>query len=215
MWSNHYIVKLNPAFVHLTTNWPLFRGSLRGGGWDLLSSKRVRLQLFLHKASGILSLREILPYSPKKIKMDLKSLILAFKFHRKCVESSGKEQLENIFRKDYIFNRGVVIHHRKERGIEPPLARDAPTSCSAKSYDILFFFDCAQSYPTLCDTMDCSPPGPCVHGILQARILEWVALSFSRESSRPRDQTHVSCIAGGFFTTEPPGKSPRNITLNK
>ena len=47
--------------------------------------------------------------------------------------------------------------------------------------------------------MDCSPPGSSVHGILQARILEWVAISFSRGSSRLRDQTQVSCIAGGFF----------------
>ena len=48
--------------------------------------------------------------------------------------------------------------------------------------------------------MDCSLPGSSVHGILQARILEWVATSFSRESSRPRNQTQVSCIAGMFFT---------------
>ena len=48
--------------------------------------------------------------------------------------------------------------------------------------------------------MDCSPPGSSVHGILQARILEWVAISFSRESSQPRNQTQVSCIAGRFFT---------------
>ena len=45
----------------------------------------------------------------------------------------------------------------------------------------------AQSCPTLCDPVDCSPPGSSVHGILQARILEWVAISFSRESSGPRD----------------------------
>ena len=44
----------------------------------------------------------------------------------------------------------------------------------------------------LCNAMDCSPPGSCVHGILQARILEWVAISFPRESSQPRDQTCVS-----------------------
>lgn len=69
-------------------------------------------------------MREILPYSPKKIKMDLKSLIQAFKYHGKCLGSSGKEPWENAFRKD-IFNRRVVIHHRKEKGIEPPLARDA------------------------------------------------------------------------------------------
>ena len=51
---------------------------------------------------------------------------------------------------------------------------------------------------TLCDPMDCGLPG--VHGILQARTLEWVAISFSRESSWPRDQTRVSCIAGRCFT---------------
>ena len=56
-----------------------------------------------------------------------------------------------------------------------------------------------QSCPTLCDPVDCSPPGSSVHGILQARILEWVAISFSRGSSRPRDQTQVSCIAGRCF----------------
>ena len=57
-----------------------------------------------------------------------------------------------------------------------------------------------QLCPTLCDPMDCSLPGSSVHGILQVRILEWVAIPFSRGSSRPRDQTWVSCIAGRFFT---------------
>ena len=52
----------------------------------------------------------------------------------------------------------------------------------------------------LCNAMDCSPPGSSVRGILQARILEWVAISFSRGSSRPRDQTHVSWSAGRRFT---------------
>ena len=47
---------------------------------------------------------------------------------------------------------------------------------------------------TLCGPMDCSPPGSSVHGILQVRILEWVAIPFSRGSSHPRDPTHVSCI---------------------
>ena len=54
--------------------------------------------------------------------------------------------------------------------------------------------------PTLCDPVDCSPPSSSVHGILQARILEGVAISFSRGSSQPRDWTQVSCIAGRFFT---------------
>ena len=57
----------------------------------------------------------------------------------------------------------------------------------------------AQSRPTLCDPMNCSPPDHSVHGILQARIPEWVAISFSRGSSLLRDQTQVSCIAGRFF----------------
>ena len=89
--------------------------------------------------------------------------------------------------------------------------------------------NCVQSCPTLCGPMDCSPLGSsaygifqgrilvkvkviqlypilcdpmdyAVHGILQARILEWIAFPFSRGSSQPRDQTHVSHIAGRFFT---------------
>ena len=56
---------------------------------------------------------------------------------------------------------------------------------------------------TLCDHTDYSLPDSSVHEISEARILEWVALSFSRESSQPRDQTRISWLAGGFFTTEP------------
>ena len=58
----------------------------------------------------------------------------------------------------------------------------------------------AQSCLTLCDPMDCSPPGSSVHGILQARRLEWVAISSSRGSSQPWGWTSVSCVAGRFFT---------------
>ena len=53
---------------------------------------------------------------------------------------------------------------------------------------------------TLSDPMDCSPPGSSVPETFQARILEWVAISFSKGSSQPRDQTRVSCAAGTFFT---------------
>ena len=49
---------------------------------------------------------------------------------------------------------------------------------------------------TLCDPMDCSLPGSSVHGILQAKILEWVAIPFSRGSSQPRERTHVSSAKG-------------------
>ena len=58
----------------------------------------------------------------------------------------------------------------------------------------------AQWYPTLCDHMDCSPPGSSIHGILQARILEWVAFPHSKGSSGPRDQTQVSRTTGICFT---------------
>ena len=58
----------------------------------------------------------------------------------------------------------------------------------------------AQLCPTLCDPVDCSLPSSSVHGTPQARILEWVATPYYRGSSRPRDRTWVSCIAGRFFT---------------
>ena len=57
----------------------------------------------------------------------------------------------------------------------------------------------AQSCLTLCDPVDCNPPGSSAHGILQARVLEWVAISFCRGSSWSRDQTQVSRIAGRCF----------------
>ena len=57
-----------------------------------------------------------------------------------------------------------------------------------------------------------SPPGSSFHGILQARLLEWVAISSSRGHSWPRGRTCVSCVAGGFFTTEPPGSPYSYIT---
>ena len=57
-----------------------------------------------------------------------------------------------------------------------------------------------QSCLTVCDCMDCSPPDSSLHGILQARILEWVAMPFSRGSSRPTDRIQVFCIASRLFT---------------
>ena len=66
------------------------------------------------------------------------------------------------------------------------------------NYSVLYLI--SQLCPTVCDPMDCNLPGSSVHGILQARKPEWVAMPSSRESSQPRDQTQVSRIAGGFFT---------------
>ena len=71
----------------------------------------------------------------------------------------------------------------------------------------------AQSGSTLCDPMDCNLSGSSVHGILQARILEWVAISYSKGSSQPRDRTCISYIGRWIFfflTTVPPGK-PKGI----
>ena len=64
----------------------------------------------------------------------------------------------------------------------------------------------AQLCPTLCDPMDCSPPDSSVHGILQARILEWVAISFSRGLPQPGIEPTSPALASGFFTSERPGK---------
>ena len=74
-------------------------------------------------------------------------------------------------------------------------------------------FSVAQLCLTLCNPMDCSPPGSSVHGILQARILEWVAIFFSRGSSQPRDQTFIFCFTGRCFTTELWGKHIKSCHL--
>ena len=68
-----------------------------------------------------------------------------------------------------------------------------------ETFPIWGWSEVAQSCPTLCNPVDCSPLGSSIYGIFLARILEWVAISFSRGSSRPRDGTHVSCIAGRRF----------------
>ena len=96
-----------------------------------------------------------------------------------------------------------------------------------KSYTVQYFqtflkwwwFSCSVMSNS-CSLMDYSPPGSSVHGISQARIVEWVAISFSQGSSQSGDQIYASCITGGFFTTEPPGnphtgldKSPKGSHL--
>ena len=63
-----------------------------------------------------------------------------------------------------------------------------------------------ESCPTLSNPMDCGPPGSSIHGIFQARVLEWVAISFSRGSSPPRDRTQVSALQTDALPSEPPGK---------
>ena len=72
--------------------------------------------------------------------------------------------------------------------------------CSTLLIIMYVYVKIAKLCQTLCNPMDCSLPGSSVHGIFQARMLECVAISFSRGSSQPRDQTQVSRVAGGLFT---------------
>ena len=94
---------------------------------------------------------------------------------------------------------GVSSRPRQENINVPSQAGKVPP-CSCMSAQSL------QLCLTPCNPMNCSPPGSSVHGILQARILEWVAIPSSKRSSQPRDWTHVSCIACEFFNPEPSGK---------
>ena len=88
------------------------------------------------------------------------------------------------------------------QGAQVPLGNYIPCATAELQNidDACMHANLLQSCPTLCDPMNCSPPGSSVHGILQAKTLEWVAIPFSRGSSQCRDQTWDSCIAGRFFT---------------
>ena len=76
---------------------------------------------------------------------------------------------------------------------------------------LLVLSEVAQSCLILCAPMDCSLSGSSVHGIFQARVPEWVAISFFMGSSGPRDWTQISCIAGRCFTSEPSKDKTRNV----
>ena len=79
-----------------------------------------------------------------------------------------------------------------------------PLSGQAMScFVVVEWLSCVQLF---CDPMDCSSPGSLVHGISQARILEYIVISFFRGSSQTKDQTCIFYIGSGFFITEPPGK---------
>ena len=81
------------------------------------------------------------------------------------------------------------------------------------NYLILFLFFFLWPHPAACDPPGCSPPGSSIHGNLQARILEWVAIPFFQGSSRSRDQTHVSCIGRRVLYHKRHLGSPNNIHL--
>ena len=118
------------------------------------------------------------------------------------------------------------LHYRQI--LCPWATRKATHPCPSKNFKILNFSkhfkyhisqtsqsldelegEVAQLCPTLCDPMDCNLLGFSVHGILQARILEWIAISFSKRSSRPRDRTRVSRIGGRRFNLWATREAPR------
>ena len=133
-------------------------------------------------------------------------------------KSWGSQQNQNQFASQGILKVGPpaqsslpMMHPQQIPQLQPherPWAKTTQQSCLQipDTHRLCCCCLVAKLCLTLLRPMDCSPPGSSVHGISQARILEWVAISFSRGSSRPRDQTHIFCITGGFFTTEPPGK---------
>ena len=93
----------------------------------------------------------------------------------------------------------TTIRKQQFFGAHPSLRSDLTSVHEYWKNHSFDYTDLCQLCPTLCNSVDCSPPGSSVHGILQARVLEWVAIPFSKGSSRPRDQAQVSCIAGRFF----------------
>ena len=132
---------------------------------------------------------------------------------KKCTSSEWSQEWASIIPwRD--FSRGVsACFNPSSTGIPSKIRQKLVTNPAAATTDaIVFTFCCcsvAQSCPTLSNPMDCRTPDSSVHGILQTRILEWVAMASSRGSSWPRDWTGVSCIsynAGSFFITMPPDK---------
>ena len=86
-------------------------------------------------------------------------------------------------------------HPESRQEVHPAITRVGGLGESESESEV----EVVQLCPTLCNPVGCSLPGSSIHGILQARILEWVSISFSRGSSQPRDRTCVSCIAGRRF----------------
>ena len=108
--------------------------------------------------------------------------------------------LPSIFSSIRAFSNESVSHIRWPKYIHRGNANSFYTKIKPTTADERKKVLVCQLCPTLCNPVDCSPSGSSINGISQARILEWVAISFSGGSSQPRDPTWVSCIAGGFFT---------------
>ena len=102
-------------------------------------------------------------------------------------------------------SRGLGSNIKVWKGAEKASDIDIRRGTESVPLASLLWREVAQSCPTLCNPIDCSLPGSSIHRVLQARVLEWVAISFSR-SSQPRDWTRVSHIVDAL-RSEPPGKS--------
>ena len=117
--------------------------------------------------------------------------------------------LQSIAGEKSIFFAATTLTHMRGKAWKsvPAIFQTLPHGAFSVT-DSLYLRCClfAKSRPTLCDPVDYSPSGSSVRGISQAKILEWVAVYFSRGSSQPRDWTCVSCLLGRFFTTAPPVK---------
>ena len=118
-----------------------------------------------------------------------------------CIPSV-KHGFESIY---FIFEIHVYIYLTASCTEAEYVRREKVETSRLPSHErLLLSFSCyVQSF---FNPMDCSPPGSSVHEISQSRTLEWVAISFSRGASQLRDGTCISCLAGKFFTIEPPGK---------
>ena len=98
------------------------------------------------------------------------------------------------------------------------IERDVHCRTNPREYTHIYIYPCVcvcvcvLVTVTLCDPMECSPPDSSVYRILQARLLEWVAIPFSEGSSWPRDQTQVSCIAGMLFAIWATREAPYTYT---
>ena len=111
-------------------------------------------------------------------------------------EASELTNLEDVFSLSVIRERGKIqACGRRNTDSDQCFSNIVCTNCLR-----IFLSEVTQSCPTLCDPTDYSPLGSSIHGIFQARVLEWVAISFSRGSSQPRDRTWVSRIVGRCFT---------------
>ena len=111
--------------------------------------------------------------------------------HKYAMLCHVKENMENEI---YFIVKNLSAKKKKEY-ITPECTSERKTSVWIEKWS-----EVTQSCPTLCDPVDCSLLGSSARGIFEARMLEWVAISFSRGSSLHRDRTQVSCIVGRCFT---------------